>query len=241
MAKVSGGRTNYGEAIGILMLDTKFPRIPGDVGNATTYPFPVKFKVVEGASGDRVIKQADPSLIKNFIKAAQELEAGGVRAITTSCGFCAIYQQEIAAALNVPVFASSLLQVKFAHAMLPPSKKVGIITARAQSLTERHFAGVGITDIPKVVVGMDDAEFCKTFVDGSLYLDEEQARRDMVRQAEGLVKNNPDIGAVVLECTNMPPFAKDVQDAVKLPVFDIITFINYVYSAVVRKSFVGYM
>ena len=107
--KVVGGRTNYGESIGILMLDTVFPRIPGDIGNASTFPFPVRYRVVKGASLARVVKQCDPTLIQPFVDGARELEREGVKAITTSCGFLAAFHPQITSSVNIPVFTSSLL------------------------------------------------------------------------------------------------------------------------------------
>lgn len=238
MSIVYGGRTNYGEAIGILMLDTVFPRIPGDVGNAATFPFPVRYKVIKGASPQRVVKEADPTLLKPFIDAARELQAEGVRAIATSCGFLAIFQKEMAEAVTIPVATSSLLQINFVRSIIGRDRPIGIVTARAQSLTERHFRGVGADNAPLVIAGMDEQEeFSSVFIEQKTSIDVEKCRREMVDTAQKLLRDHPDIGAVVLECTNMPPFAKDVQSAVKLPVFDVVTMINYLHQAVVRTSF----
>jgi Asp/Glu/hydantoin racemase len=240
--KVTGGRTNYGEAIGIIMLDTVFPRIPGDVGNASTFPFPVRYLTVEGASPQRVVKEADPALLQPFIDAAQRLERDGVKAIATSCGFLAIFHQELVDAVHIPVYSSSLLQVHTARAVLNKNKIIGIITARAQSLTSRHMAGVGIEHIPVVIVGMDKAPgFTEAFIEGTPFLDVEQVRSEMVCTAKKLVQEYPDVGAIVLECTNMAPYAKRVQDAVGLPVFDIVTMIKYAYSTLVQKDFCGFI
>lgn len=240
MTIIHGGRTNYGEPLGIIMLDTVFPRIPGDVGNATTFPFPVRYKVVKGASPQRVVKAADPTLLQPFVQAAQELEQEGVKAIATSCGFLAIFQKELANSVNIPVLSSSLMQIKFAYSIINEKQKVGVLTARAQSLTERHFKGVGVQDIPKVIRGMEDAEeFTKVFIESQQFIDLNKCRQEMVEGAKKLLADHSSIGAIVLECTNMPPFAKDIQAAVNLPVFDITTLINYAYTGVVRKTFTG--
>lgn len=194
------------EAIGIIMLDTVFPRIPGDIGNAGTFPFPVRYKIVRGASPQRVVKEADSRLLEPFLDAARSLESGGVKAIATSCGFLAIFQRELVDAVDIPVFSSSLLQVPMAQAMINRRRKVGILTASAASLTNRHFAGIGIEDIPVVVMGMEDAEeFTEVFIEGKPALDPEKVRKEMIRAAERMALLHPDIGALVLECTNMPP------------------------------------
>lgn len=238
MTIIHGGKTNYGETIGIIMLDTVFPRIPGDVGNAGTFSFPVKYKIVKGASPQRVVQEADPQLLQPFIEAARELEQEGVRAITTSCGFLAIFQKQLAEAVNIPVFTSSLLQVHLAQNIINSGKKVGILTARAQSLTSRHFAGVGLAEDAAVVVGMDEApEFSATFIGGKSTLDVEKCREEMIEAAQKLVERYPEAGAIVLECTNMPPFSQAIQDTVQLPVFDVVTMINYIHSAVVQRKY----
>jgi len=121
--KLRGGYANYGETIGILMLDTRFPRPRGDIGNALSYDFPVRYKIVRGAHATRIMgDQPDPALLEPFIAAARELEADGVKAITTSCGFLAPFQKQLAAAVNIPVFTSSLIQAPLIHACCRPAR-----------------------------------------------------------------------------------------------------------------------
>ncbi len=225
-------------AIGIIMLDTVFPRIPGDIGNPRTFAFPVRYQVVPGASARRVVRAADARLLEPFREAARLLQTQGVQAIFTSCGFLAIFQRELAEAVDIPVFSSSLLQVPLAHAALNRRQKVGVLTASAQSLTQRHFAGVGIQDIPMVVMGMEGAgEFTSAFIEGKPSLDAEKVRREMVRAAQQMAEAHPEIGALVLECTNMPPYAKAVQAVLKVPVFDVLTLIRHVHGSLKRGGF----
>jgi len=228
-----------GPAIGIIMLDTLFPRIPGDVGNPDTFPFPVLYEVVKGANPTRVVKDADPLLLQCFIDAARDLERAGVKAIATSCGFLAVFHRELVNAVNVPIFTSSLLQVHSAQAIIKKGQKVGIITASRQSLTRRHLAGVGIESYPMAVIGMDETEeFAAVFIEGKETVDVEKCRGEMLSATEKLIDSHPDVGAIVLECTNMPPYAKDIQQASGRPVFDVVTMINYAYTTVVKQSFV---
>jgi Asp/Glu/hydantoin racemase len=240
MATIKKSNTaSKGPAFGIIMLDTFFPRIPGDVGNPDTFSFPVLYKVVKGATPTRVVKDADPLLLQCFIDAADDLERSGVKAIATSCGFLAVFHRELVNAVNVPIFTSSLLQVHSAQAIIKKEQKVGIITARRRSLTRKHLAGVGIESYPMAVIGMDETEeFSAVFIEGKETVDVEKCRREMVSATERLVDSHPDVGAIVLECTNMPPYAKDVQQTSGRPVFDVVTMINYAYAAVVKQSFV---
>jgi len=226
-------------AFGLIMLDTVFPRIPGDVGNPDTFSFPVRYKIVKGANPVRVVKDADPLLLQLFIDAALDLEREGVKSISTSCGFLAVFHRELVEAVTVPIFTSSLLQVHSAQTIIKKDQKVGIITAHKQSLTAKHFAGVGIQSYPLVVIGMDETEeFAAVFLEGKKTIDVEKCRREMVSAAEKLVVSHPDVGAIVLECTNMPPYAKDIQQTTGRPVFDVVTMINYAYRSVVKQSFV---
>src|SRR5919108_4792773 len=107
--RVRGGFNQYGVTVGILMLDTRFPRIPGDMGNALTFPFPVRYHRVRGADPDLVVRRGAAGLLPAFVEAARALEREGVGAITTSCGFLVKYQRELTASVSVPVLTSALL------------------------------------------------------------------------------------------------------------------------------------
>jgi Asp/Glu/hydantoin racemase len=231
--RVQGGYNLYGFSVGILMLDTQFPRIPGDMGNATTFPFPVRYHRVPGASPDLVVRKGSRELLPAFIEGARFLAHEGVRAITTNCGFLAKFQRELAAAVSVPVFASSLLLVPMVHRMLPPGKAVGILTVDATSLTPEDFESVGVTsDIPVAVAGLEtEKEFTRVLLGNQLVLDVEAARREHMRVAQRLCAEHPEIGALVLECTNMPPYRADLQAATGLPVFDIVHLVQMVHTA----------
>ncbi|GBC63889.1 aspartate/glutamate racemase family protein [Desulfonema ishimotonii] len=233
-----GGRTCFGHAIGIIMLDTVFPRIPGDIGNAATFPFPVLYRIVRGASPQRVVKAADPALLGPFIEAARELEKEGVSAIATSCGFLAVFHRELTDAVRIPVFTSSLLQARTAFSVIGKDRKVGVLTARRQSLTEQHLAGVGIEALPLVIEGMETAdEFTAVFIEGKTELDVEKCEGEMIAAAGRLIRAAPETGAIVLECTNMPPFARAVQRAVRLPVFDAVTMVKYAHAVVCQQAY----
>ncbi len=233
--RLRGGFNQYGFAVGILMLDTRFPRIPGDMGHAATFPFPVRYHRVAGADPDRVVRGGAEGLLEPFVEGARRLEAEGVGAITTNCGFLVKFQRELAAAVRVPVFTSSLLLVPLVHAMLPPGRRIGILTVHAGSLTPAHLAGAGIRpDVPLAVAGLEtEKEFTRVLLGNELVLDVDLAREEHVRVARRLVAEHPDVGAIVLECTNMPPYAADVQRETGRPVFDITSLVRMVHEALV--------
>jgi len=231
----------YGESIGILILDAAYPCIPGNVGNASTFPFPVRYKVVKEASIERLIKQKDITLLEPFIDAATELQEEGVKAITGACGFMALFQREVSDAVDVPVFLSSLLQIPFIYQI--KRQKIGIITADSKSLTPEHFIAVGVNkEIPLRIGGMEDQkEFREAILEEKGTLDSDLIEREVVGVAKKLVTDNPDIGALVLECSDLPPYAHAIQKEVNLPIFDFTTMIRYVHTALVRKEFQGFM
>jgi Asp/Glu/hydantoin racemase len=238
--KARGGPTLYGHTIGIIMLDTRFPRVPGDIGNASTWPFPVRYRVVPQATPDRVVRQKAEGLLAPFIAAAHDLVHDGVRAITTSCGFLSLYQHEIAAAVPVPVFTSSLLQMPLIARMLRPDQKVGVITVDSRYLTEAHLRAVGAESAPVVIVGLEsEKELTRVLIDNEPELDTQEAEAEMVHVARLLVAEHSEVGAIVLECTNMPPYARAVQRATGLPVFDIVTLTRWVYQAFVCPDYLS--
>ncbi|MBI2527006.1 MAG: aspartate/glutamate racemase family protein [Candidatus Rokubacteria bacterium] len=216
------------------MLDTRFPRIPGDMGNASTFDFPVRYHRVPGASPDRVVRQGQQALLPAFIEGAQFLEREGVGAITSNCGFLAKFQPELGGAVSVPVFTSSLMLVPLVHRMLRPGRAVGILTVDGSSLGAEHFAGAGIgPEIPTVVAGLEtEKEFTRVLLDDLVELDVEAARQEHLVVARRLVEAHPEVGAIVLECTNMPPYRADIAAVTGLPVFDIITLVRMVHEAV---------
>src|SRR3989440_4769679 len=139
-----GGKALYGAPLGILMLEARFPRIPGDMGNAATWPFPVLYRVVSGASPEKVVLKGAAGLLPDFIDAAKDLVRLGAEAFTTNCGFLCLFQKELAAAAGVPVATSSLMQVPWVQATLPPGKRVGVVTVSGSTLTPSHLEAAGV-------------------------------------------------------------------------------------------------
>lgn len=240
--KAKGGYTNYGQEIGVLMLDTVFPRIPGDIGNAYSYDFPVRYKIVKGAKTEKIMgDEPDSRLLQPFVDAARELEEEGVRAITTSCGFLAPFQKYLANSVSIPVFTSSLLVVPLVKNMLNKEKKIAIFTERAKHLNDRHFNGVGWStqDISVIIKGMkEDAVFPSVFIGDIPHLDSDILKEEMEVMTRELVRDNPEVGAIVLECTNMCPFTSYIQEISGLPVFDINSIINMMYKAFRPKVYI---
>ncbi len=236
--RVRGGFNQYGFTVGVLILDTQFPRVVGDIGNAQTFPFPVRYHRVTGAAPDLVVRRGAEGLLPAFVEGARELEREGVGAITTSCGFLVKLQRQLVEAVRIPVFTSSLLMVPLVARMLPAGRRVGIMTVNASTLTPEHMTGAGIgPEIPLAVIGMEtEKEFTRVLLDDEPELDVERAREEHVRVARRFTSQHSDLGAIVLECTNMPPYADDIRRETGLPVFDIVSLITMVHGALRARS-----
>jgi hypothetical protein len=233
-----GGKALYGAPLGILMLEARFPRIPGDMGNATTWPFPVLYRVVSGASPEKVVLNGAAGLLPDFIDAARDLVRLGAEAITTNCGFLSLFQKEIAAAVGVPVATSSLMQVPWVQATLPPGKRVGLVTVSGSTLSPAHLESAGVPlDTP--LVGTENGkEFFRVLIKAEKDdMDVELAERDVVEAGKELVARHAEVGAIVLECTNMPPYAAALQAEVGLPVYDIYSMITWFHAGLRPRVF----
>ena len=232
-----GGKSIYGASIGILMLETRFPRIPGDMGNAGTWPFPVHYKVVRGATPELVVLQGSPGLLEVFLEGAAELVAMGADGLTTNCGFLSLFQDEIARHCAVPVATSSMMQVPSVQALLPPGKRVGVLTVSASTLTEAHLRAAGVPlDTP--IEGTDGGrEFTRVLMGNEMTLDCAAAEQDILEAGDRLMAKAPDTGAIVLECTNMVPYARALRARLGVPIFDIYSFVTWFQASLQPRDF----
>lgn len=231
-------RVYCGVSVGILIMDAAFERFPGDVGNARTWPFPVSYKVVRGAVPDRVTARGtDEALLTAFKAGADELIAEGVDGITTTCGFVALYQRELAAHCSVPVATSALLQVPMVASILPKGRRPAVITFSADSLSRRHLEGAGV-DVSTPVFGMPaSSHFQRSIRQGDTSVARSTLRDEVLEVALKAVASDPSIGALVLECTNMSPYSSEIAAALRLPVFDIVTLVHWFHRSLRPEVF----
>ena len=227
----------YGYEVGVLLLNFLEPHVPGDTAHAGTYEFPVLFKVVETASVD-AITNGDLSVTGQLIEAAQELERSGVKAISSNCGFMLHYHEAIRAAVSIPVFTSSLLQLPLIARTIRPDQKIAVLTAFKHRLTSEMLALSGLPLDAKVVT-----ESIETTVEfqnlSSLPMDTESFRSRLEEAMARLLDANDDIGAILLECAIFTPYAAPLQRKFNLPVYDFVSLINFAQSVVSRRSYPG--
>ena len=231
----------YGYSVGILLLDTRQPFVPGDVGNATTYDYPVLYRTVPGADPDRVLF-GDPEINEAVVETAKALEAQGVKGISSDCGFFINYQDVVRGQVNIPVFLSSLIQLPFISSFIGRGRPLGVITASTRALGNRVLELSGIEpERPILLRGMQDEPYWnEAFHDPGDEVDMAKIEALIVEKARELVDEAPDLGAIVLECSLMPPYAKAVQDATGLPVFDFTNVINFFQRGTHQKAYAGY-
>lgn len=218
-------------------MDTTFTKIPGHIRNRSTFDFPVRYQVIAGATAERLVTNADPSLLEPFVQAAKELEAAGVAAITGACGFLVIFQKELADSVNVPLYTSSLVQLPMVGRMIRSDQKVGLLVAKKRSLTPRHLAAIGAESVPVVVAGMEEQpEFREVMLEARrAELDSDRLEREVLSVVEELAEEN--LGALVIECTDLVPYAHKIQARLGVPVFDIVTLTDMVYRSLTRTPF----
>jgi Asp/Glu/hydantoin racemase len=209
--------------LGLLMLETRFPRLPGDIGHSGTFGFPVRQRVVQGATPERVVRSSDPAVLLPFIGAAAQLVAEGCDAIATSCGFLARWQRELQAALPVPVWSSAMLQLAEAQAA---GRRCGVITIEAASLGVVHFEGVGANPATPVEGITPGSALHRTLLQDLPTLDQADAQAQVLDAAQRLRSREPRIDTLVLECTNLPPYAPALRAATGLQVLDVVSMLT---------------
>ncbi len=241
----------YGMGLGIIILDDVYPGFPGDVRNASAYPFPIQYEIVEGVDIKRLVYEEDKSsCLKPIEQAAKKLERMGCRAIAAECGYFSYFQKEIVETVDIPVFMSSLLQVHWAQRLIGADKVVGILAANKSLLTQKHLEAVGIElDSNYVIGGAKDDGHCPEFDHiwtEALRTDPpaisyDIAEKDFLKVAVAFYQQFPNMGAMVLECTGFPPFARAVQREIDIPVFSWGTLLDYAYSVVVHRDYYGHV
>ena len=243
----------YGMGLGVMLLDEVYPGFPGDVRNASGYPFPIQYEIIRDVDMPKLVFAEDkPACLSPIIEAAQNLEKMGCRAITAECGFFAYFQQEIASAVGVPVFLSSLMQVPIAQQVIGPDKVVGILGhAEKKQYTDHLLKSVGINIDSNYIIR------CSRDIDGSCEefehlwtpgkktdppgADYAKAEKEFLTFAIKAYQNHANMGAMVLECTGFQPFARALQRQIDIPIFSWGTLLDYAYSVAVHREYYGHV
>ena len=245
------GQRSYGMGLGVILLDDVYPAFPGDVRNASGYPFPIQYEIARDVDIYRLVVEADKTpCLEPLLRAARQLEQLGCRAIVGECGYFAYFQREVASSVKVPVFMSSLLQVPLAQQIISPDQCVGILMANSNYLSDHHLQSAGIRPGSNYVIGgaMNDLrcqEFDHLWTNGLRTdppsADYDKAESEFLEVAVEFFHQHANMGAMVLECTGFPPFARALQREICIPVFSWGTLLDYAYSIVVHRDYYGHV
>ncbi len=242
------GRLIYGPTVGIVQLPANIPMLPGDMGNPTTFDFPVLYELMDDVDPFWVLaSEPHPVVLEKCIAACKRFTMQGVRTIIGNCGFFANYQPEVSKALDVGVqfFNGSLMQVPMLLTSVGANKKVGVMTASKKLLVPSPAlknSGVTAEDMKRVVIyGNEDGEQMKKITGETGRFNPKAFEQELVALATKMIKEHPDIGAVVLECTEFPPYAHAIQHAIRRSVWDFVTMTNFMHAGAMRKPFTGWM
>lgn len=251
LIKARKNHSCYGMGLGIMILDEVYPGFPGDVRNASAFPYPIQYEIVQDIDIHKLVWEPDKNQCRQpILDAAKHLEKMGCRAIAAECGYFAYFQQDVAGYVDIPVFMSSLLQVPMIQQTIGANKSVGIVAAIGKFLTKEHLKRVGIDpESNYFIAGAQDEYQCTEFdnlwnaqvrpeVPEAYY---SKAEEQMIKMCKDLVKKNPDMGAIMLECTGMQPFARAIQREVDLPVYSWGTLLDYAYSVVNHRDYYGHV
>lgn len=236
------GARNYGFAVGILQLDCSLPFIPGDVDNASTYRYPVIYRAIPGLSTASCLRGA-PEMTEAVVAAARDFETQGVRVISSDCGFMLQFQSAVREAVRIPVALSPLLQLPVIAASVAATRPIAIVTADSGNLTVDFLAraGLPIPANPLVIRGLQDQpEFRSAVFDEKGTLDAARVEAEVVAVAQDIAREHPGLGAILLECSMLPPYASAVQQATGVPVFDFVTMIDQFHKATHQVPYQGF-
>ncbi len=241
----------YGMGLGIMLLDDVYPGFPGDVRNASAYPFPIQYDIIESVDIQSLVFGDDmKSLVEPIVRSARRLERMGCKAIAAECGYFAYFQKHVAGAVDSPVFMSSLLQVPFIQQLIGPAKDVGIICGLRSRLSHDHLAAVGVDPesnlkIAGVLDDYDAPEFESLWIEGKRpgvpTSNFDRAQKDMIAICKDFVEKNKSVGALMFECTGFQPFARAVQREIDLPIFSWSTLLDYAFSVVNHREHYGHV
>jgi len=241
------GRNFSGVSIGLLQFQANLPMIPGNMGNATTFDFPMAYREM---NAENVYDVMSTTPVDRFTDSAVEackwLEMQGVRAIIGNCGFWGHYQIAVQERIDTPFFSSSLMMLPMMVRCLPKNQKVGVITANGPLLSEgAAIENCGLSlDLMKervVIEGCeDDLEFARAMAVQGIY-NPAKFEQDVLAGIKRLLKKDKDIGIILLECTELSPHAHAVQRLVNMPVWDYTSMTRWIESGMARTPFTGHM
>ena len=224
--KIGKGHSYYGQDIGVLVNASESPRGPGDAGHAGSFRYQVRYQITGTSFGDLV--EGSPEARKKLIKAAQRLKDAGCRGIVADCGLMSRYQDDVAREVGIPFVGASLIQIPIVWHMVGCCGTMGIITGHSDLLKKDHLRSSGWSEEIKLAIeGMQTrAHFNEIVICGGMDLDPARMSAEVVDAALTLRRNEPELKAIILECSNLATYSRAVAKATGLPVFDTMSAAN---------------
>lgn len=224
--KIKTGQHFYGQDIGVLVFSTVTPRVSGDAGNARSFDYPVRYQVIKGGFSDLI--EGSPEILQSIIDGCNELKSLGIRGILGDCGLMSLYQDTIGDRCKIPFVGSALCQIPTVWQMLGCNGSIGILTGHAELLSEKHLRSSGWRDDIKLSVHglQEEPHFTEIVINGGLNLNIDEMRQNVLHAGRELQEKTSDLRAIIIECSNLATFSKDLAEELNLPVFDTISAAN---------------
>ncbi len=226
---------NNAKVIGVLKLNTHFPRPLGDIGNPDSFRYPVVYQTVTSAipANITIAEDLPASLQKEFSLAAIRLIDQNVSIITTSCGFLTTMQRQLSALSDTPVICSSLCLLPLLTTIHGGSVNLGVLTFNRETLSEKHLGhessvcveGLLPQDSLRQVIIQDSAE-----------LNQVSAQKEVLASCDRLLTLRPDLQAIVLECTNLSPYKNAIKEHSGIAVYDIVDAVHWLMDSQPNRS-----
>lgn len=226
------GHALAGHAVALLHISSKYALFPGNPQHGETFPFPVMYQEVRLDSFDDLFS-GDPILGQRLEEACQAAIACGAKTIVGACGSFGYYQRRVAASAGVPVFLSIMMQVPFLQQSLGGCS-LGIICASKNALNNRIYAECGIVNSESLAIReMKGRTEFDRFLAEDKDIDFDTLEAQTLAAAQEILNEVPNIGAFVLQCSDLAPFAPKLQEIYGLPVYDVATLLRWAHSAVI--------
>jgi len=218
--------------IGIVMLNTQFPRLLGDVGNAKTFQGEVIYETVDIATVSSIVvnEKPDDKIIDAFVESAKRLINRGAKVVGTSCGFMASAQHEIGNQLSMPFISSSLILLPLIKTLYGEQTHIGILSFDKTKLAPCHFPEAAQFDSSTIsVTGLEPSGYWYQCIsEGTTEINIDRAKEDVLHTAKSCLAQNPRIAVLLLECTNLSPWKEEIKRVSNLPVFDLVEALQWI-------------
>lgn len=234
--KYESGFPFYGQKIAVLVFSTTTPRIPGDPGNNDSFNFPVRYEIIKGGFSDLIEYNSDMEL--TLLDKMEELSNLGIKGVVGDCGLLSRYQN-VLGKKNIPFVGSSLVIIPTLWELIGRTGTIGILTGHSDLLKDDHIKNSGISnDINIFIQGLqNEKHFKEIVIEGGHHLDEEKMKQDVLNATKKLVENCNNLRAIVIECSNLGTFSSDIEKLFNVPVVDIVSVSNFLYSIIAPKKY----